>query len=154
LKSVLQQVLHCARQRQNLQGTRLWYPHDTGASKPALVIRLGCDVERSLAQVAGDAGVTCPRREEAPERPSNGPTRDAVFRHQTLSDAAFRSDLTPPPPLGHAMADTPVAGQRHEEGYGGTVRRVDFPVALARRRRSGRHHVGVPHVLEQVYITL
>jgi hypothetical protein len=63
LKSVLQKVLHCARQRQNLEGTRLWYPQDTGASKPALVIRLGCDVERSLAQVAGDAGMTCPRME-------------------------------------------------------------------------------------------
>jgi hypothetical protein len=130
LKSVLEKALHCARQRQNLDGTRLWYQQYTkpGEAKPALSLRLGCDLERQLAQVAGNAAMTCKRMEEARERQSNIPMRDIVFSNETLSQATSMSDLALRPKLGHAVQDADAAGKRHFEVYGGKHARTEPPL--------------------------
>jgi hypothetical protein len=130
LKAVLEKALHCARQRQNLDGSRLWYEQYTkpGESKPALSLRLGCDVQRQMAQVAGNAAMTCKRMEEARVRQSNIPTRDVVFSSETLSQATSMSDLALRPKLGHAVEDADVAGKRHFEIYGGKNSRNEPPL--------------------------
>jgi hypothetical protein len=88
LKSVLEKALHSARQRQNIDGVRLWHQQFTrGELKPTLSLRLGCDVERQVAQVAGNAAITCKRMEEARERQSNIPTRDLILNDHTLTTA-------------------------------------------------------------------
>lgn len=130
LKSVLEKALYCARQRQNLDGTRLWYQQYTkpGESKPALSLQLGCDVERQMAQVVGNAAMTCKRMEEARERQSNIPTRDVVFSDEALSQATSMSDLALRPKLGHAVEDADIAGKRHFEVYGGKNARNEPPL--------------------------
>ena len=130
IKSVLEKALHCARQRQNLDGSRLWYQQFTkpGEAKPALSLRLGCDVERQLALVAGNAAMTCKRMEEARERQSNVPKRDVVFSHATLSQATSMSDLALRPKLGHAMQDADLTGKRYFEIYGGKNTKNEPPL--------------------------
>lgn len=71
LKDVIQKALHCARQRQGIDGVRLWHEQVVAAAnpsssyKPPLAVRLGCDVSRQVALVESNAARTVCRMEEA-----------------------------------------------------------------------------------------
>jgi hypothetical protein len=156
LKSVLEKALYCARQRQNLDGIRLWHQQFApGASeKPALSLRLGCDVDRQVAQAAGNAAMTCKRMEEALERQSDVPTRYRVLNEETLASATSMSDLALRPKLGKAVAEADGEGKRSFEIYGGKesgeppfgrvpkiakLEVVDFQTGMNFTQRGRRH---------------
>jgi hypothetical protein len=121
LKGVLEKALHCARQRQNLDGIRLWHQQcvTDDDSKPALALRLGCDVSRQFAQASGNAAMTCKRMEEALERQSGVPGRDRKFTDETLTNATCMADLSLRPKLANGAEDADHNGKRCYEIYGG-----------------------------------
>jgi hypothetical protein len=155
IKSVLMKALHCARQRQNLDGIRIWHQQfASGDSKPTFSLRLGCDVERQIAQTEGNAAMTCKRMEEACERQSNVPTRDRILNNYTLSNATSMSDLALRPLLGNAVTTAELEGKRKFEIYGGKnceepplgrlskvakLEVIDFQTGMALSRRGRRH---------------
>jgi len=67
LKSLLEGAVSTARQRQNIDGTRLWYAQHSSSKYP-LNLRLGCDVKRQVALAQGNAAKTSQRLEEALSR--------------------------------------------------------------------------------------
>lgn len=107
VKQILQKALACARQRQNLDGIRLWHQQCTAAMKkqkylkelkaassssnnnppppgpppnpPPLSLRLGCDINRQVARTMGNAAMTCKRMEEALERQSKTDVGASTF---------------------------------------------------------------------------
>ena len=121
LKTVLEKGVHCARQRQNLDGIRLWHQHtsSTDTEKPALSLRLGCDVSRQLSQVAGNDAMTCKRMEEALERQSGVPSRARVLQDETLYEATSMGDLSLRPRLAKAVENAEYQGKRCFEMFGG-----------------------------------
>lgn len=143
LKSVLEKALHCARQRQNLDGVRLWHqqvmpnsvPDSTSASagasshnsssssssppQPPLSLRLGCDVSRQLARVAGNSALICKRMEEALERQEGVPARDRLLTTATMSHAQSMSDLALRPLLAKGVHDADLESKRRFEVLGG-----------------------------------
>lgn len=165
LKGVLEKAVHCARQRYNVDGIRLWHQQtalalkikatskdtsggnnstnkkdnttnnntdnsgsSTGSSiippQLPLVLRLGCDVPRQVAQAAGNAAMIVKRMEEALERQSIVRTTD-VFTKETetscLLQAQSMSDVALLPRLstkaGVDAAD--YCAKRSFEIYGG-----------------------------------
>jgi hypothetical protein len=134
LRVVLEKAIQCARQRQNLDGIRLWHQQSTHAikeknvaceedgkktHKPPLSLRLGCDVERQLAQVAGNSAMIVKRMEQALERQSGVPARARVLEGETLSQATSMSDLAMRPQLGKGVEMADRYGKRQFEVYGG-----------------------------------
>ena len=154
LKSVVMKALHCARQRQNLDGIRLW--HQQFASdddKPNLSLMLGCDVARQIAQAEGNAAMTCMRMEAANKRQSNIPARDRTLNEFSLVQATSMSDLSLRPHLETAEATAELEGKRRFEIYGGKLHEEpplgrlakvaklevsDFQSGMALSRRSRR----------------
>jgi hypothetical protein len=121
IKSILEKALHCARQRQNLDGVRLWYQQHSQVRKnpPELSLRIGCDVKRQIALAEGNAAMTCKRMEEALARQSNIPDRDRLLNEETLSKALSMSDIALRPKLGKAVEALDLSGKRSFEIYGG-----------------------------------
>jgi len=140
LKSVLEKALHCARQRQNLDGIRLWHQQvmpnsipdsssnasaGAGASssssppRPPLSLRLGCDVGRQLARVAGNSALICKRMEEALERQEGVPARHRMLTTETMSHAQSMSDLALRPLLAKGVHDADWESKRRFEVLGG-----------------------------------
>ncbi|KAL3932280.1 MAG: hypothetical protein SGBAC_010920 [Bacillariaceae sp.] len=122
LKDILQKAVHCARQRQNIDGVRLWHQQHVSAvhGKPAaLSLRLGCDVSRQVAQVAGNAALTCKRMEEALERKSGVPASDRILKDETLEEATSMGDLALKPQLARGPANAELQARRFFEEYGG-----------------------------------
>jgi hypothetical protein len=119
LKSVLEKALHCARQRQNIDGIRLWHQQLVPGTKPALSLRLGCDVSRQAAQAAGNAAMTCKRMEEALGRQSDVPAGDRVLDEKTMSNAKSMSDLALRPLLARGADGADYEAKRSFEIYGG-----------------------------------
>lgn len=121
IKSVLEKALHCARQRQNLDGIRLWYQQHSQVrtSPPELSLRIGCDVKRQIALAEGNAAMICKRMEEALARQSNIPDRDRLLNQETLSKAWSMSDIALMPKLGKAVEASDLSGKRSFEIYGG-----------------------------------
>jgi len=120
LKSVLEKALHCARQRQNLDGIRLWHQQSTpGAPQPPLTIRLGCDVSRQVARAAGNAAMTCKRMEEALERQSDLSSAQRTLSNDTLSGATSMAELSLKPKLARGAEDANYEAKRSFEIYGG-----------------------------------
>ena len=162
LKNVLEKALHCARQRQNLDGIRLWYEQQTTSTaqtKPALSLRLGCDVRRQVAQAAGNAAMTCKRMEEALERQSGVPQQDREFTSATLEQATSMADLSWRPRLSRAAPAAHYDAKRAFEIYGGKaagepplgrvpkkarLEMVDLEMGqhLGSSRAVGRHRAG------------
>lgn len=156
LRSVLEKALHCARQRQNLDGIRLWHQQfaPSASAKPALSIRLGCDVDRQVAQAAGNAAMTCKRMEEALERQSDVPSSDRALNDDTLVRASSMSDLALRPKMGKAVAEAEVEGKRNFDIYGGKeseeppfgrvpklakLEVIDFQTGMSFARPGGHH---------------
>ena len=122
LKGILEKAIHCARQRQNLDGIRLWHQQhssSTNTTKPALSLRLGCDVSRQVSQAAGNAALTCKRMEEALERQSGIPSRSRVLKDETLKEATSMGDLSLRPQLSKGVENADYQAKRSFETYGG-----------------------------------
>lgn len=133
LKGVLQKAVQCARQRQNLDGIRLWhqqYAFSKGVSstmnknvdkskKPPLALRLGCDVSRQAAQAQGNAAMTVKRMEEALERQSGIPMRVRELNTETLLEATSMGDLSWRPLLKKGVEKADREAKRSFEVYGG-----------------------------------
>jgi hypothetical protein len=119
LKSILEMALTAARQRENLDGIRLWHLQH-GPIKPPMSLRLGCDVRRQVTQVAGNAAKTVQRMEEALERQTNVPTqaRD-LTSDETLFQASSMSDLAIRPKLASASEQAELNAKRSFEVFGG-----------------------------------
>jgi hypothetical protein len=157
IRSVLEKALHCARQRQNLDGIRLWHQQYTAhtAEKPALSLRLGCDVERQVAQSIGNAAMTCKRMEEALERQSDIPEAYRAITDDSLKTASSMYELALLPKLGRAITDAEVEGKRNFDLYNGRnaheppfgrvpkmakIEVVDFQTGMNFVRPGRRHH--------------
>jgi len=119
LKSVLEKALHCSRQRQNLDGIRLWHQQLVPGSKPHLSVRLGCDVSRQIAQAAGNAAMTSKRMEEALERQTAVASKERVLDEDTLSKATSMSELALRPKLAKGAEDADYEAKRSFETFGG-----------------------------------
>jgi len=121
LKGILQKAVHCARQRQNVDGVRLWHQQHTAATQgkaAALSLRLGCDISRQLAQAAGSAATTCKRMEEALERQSHVPASTRILNDETLEGATSMGDLSLRPQLAKAVEGADLQARRSYELYG------------------------------------
>lgn len=115
LKDLLEKGLTCARQRQNIQGVRLWHLQH-GASKPPLSLRLGCEVHRQVAQSMGNAAKTVQRMEEAVDRSLKRPINDDP---NAWSEASSMADMALNAPLASAVEQADYQAKRSFEIYGG-----------------------------------
>ncbi len=142
LKGVLQKAVQCARQRQNLDGIRLWhqqYAFSKGISsvtssalskeskknadkskKPPLALRLGCDVSRQVAQAQGNAALTVKRMEEALDRQTGIPMRVRELNQDTMLEATSMGDLSWRPLLKKGAEKADIQAKRSFEVYGGS----------------------------------
>lgn len=121
LKGILAKALVCARQRQNLDGIRLWHQqHKTeeNSTPPALSLRLGCDVPRQAARAAANAAMTCKRMEQALER-QHVPTTNRTLNDETLLQATSMTDLALRPQLSKGVETADYTAKRSLETYGG-----------------------------------
>ena len=119
LKSILQRAITAARQRENLDGIRLWHLQH-GPTKPPMALRLGCDVNRQIAQTEGNAAKTVQRMEEALARQTHVPAKARELDNaETLYDASSMSDLALRPLLSSAAEEADENAKRSFEVYGG-----------------------------------
>jgi hypothetical protein len=141
LKGILEKAIQCARQRQNLDGIRLWHQQYAALStgkessssgkdkskdknadkrkKPPLSLRLGCDVSRQVSQSQGNAAMTVKRMEEALERQTGVPSRARVLMDETLLEATSMGDLAWRPLLKEGAQKAEYDAKRCYEIYGG-----------------------------------
>jgi len=143
LKGALQKAIQCARQRQNLDGIRLWhqqYMFSKGTTsvtasassskdsksksvdkskKPPLSLRLGCDVSRQVFQAHGNAALTVKRMEEALDRQVGIPMHVRQLNSETLLEATSMGDLSWRPPLKKGADKADTQAKRFFEIYGG-----------------------------------
>ena len=124
LKEVLQKAVHCARQRENLDGIRLWHQQVThrpssGGKKPPLSLRLGCNVSRQLAQAQGNAAMTVKRMEQALENQSDLPIQSRTLNESTLMELNSLQDASLRPRLRKAVEDADYQAKRSFEVFGG-----------------------------------
>ncbi|KAG7366802.1 hypothetical protein IV203_029472 [Nitzschia inconspicua] len=139
LRGVLEKAMQCARQRQNLDGIRLWHQQyalkeeeskpgeNTGDAqnpekskiRPPLQLRLGCDVSRQIAQAQGNAALTVKRMEEALERQPNVPSAARMLTPETLAHATSMNDLAWRPLLKEGAQKADFEAKRSFEIYGG-----------------------------------
>lgn len=121
LKGILQKAVRCARQRQNVDGIRLWHQQHAASEKnqPALSLRLGCDVSRQVAQAHGNAAMTCKRMEEALERQGGVPARSRILKGETLEEATSMADLSLRPELGKGVENADHQAKKLFETHGG-----------------------------------
>jgi histone H3/H4 len=122
LRGILQKAVHCARQRQNVDGVRLWHQQHTAAIQgkaSALSLRLGCDISRQVAQAAGSATITCKRMEETLERQSDIPASARILKDETLEGATSMGDLSLRPQLPKGVEGADLQAQRSYELHGG-----------------------------------
>lgn len=175
LRGVLEKAIQCARQRQNLDGVRLWHQQMAHAAeekkaeaasstdevekplkkeKPALSLRLGCDVERQEAQAFGNAAMTVKRMEQALARQSGVPSQARVLQGETLNEANSMSNLAMRPLLAKGVENADLHGKRQFEIYGGKdamepplgrvpkaakLEAVDFVMGSLMSESLGRH---------------
>ena len=121
LRGILEKAVYCARQRQNVDGIRLWHQQHTASedNKPSLSLRLGCDVSRQVAQVAGNSAMICKRMEEALERQSGVPSSARALEETTLEEATSMSDLALRPKLAKGVESADQQAREDFERYGG-----------------------------------
>jgi hypothetical protein len=119
LKSILQKSIVAARERENLDGIRLWHLQH-GPSKPPMSLRLGCDVNRQIAQAQGNAAKTVQRMEEALSRQTRVPAKARQLDNdETLYNATSMSDLALRPELANAVEEADANAKRSFQVYGG-----------------------------------
>mmetsp|Transcript_13661 Transcript_13661/g.20649 ORF Transcript_13661/g.20649 Transcript_13661/m.20649 type:complete len:311 (+) Transcript_13661:2-934(+) len=118
LKSLLEGAVQAARQRQNLDGIRIWHQQHNPAP-PHLSLRLGCDVRRQVALAAGNAARTAQRMEEALGREKRNDFLVELNNQKTLADASSIEDIARIPKLPDAASAADYAAKRSFEVYGG-----------------------------------
>lgn len=119
LKSILQKGLVAARQRENLEGIRLWHLQH-GRVKPPMSLRLGCDVNRQVAQAEGNAAKTVQRMEEALSRQPRVPAKARdLDNEETLYNASSMADLALRPKLLNAAEEADANAKRSFAVFGG-----------------------------------
>lgn len=116
IKQVLEKALQCARQRENLEGIRLWHMQHS-SSKPPIGLRLGCDVSRQVALAAGNAARTVQRMEEALQR--NPAEKRDLSDPEVLSEATSMNDLACRPKLATGAESASYQAKRCFEISGG-----------------------------------
>ena len=143
IKTLLEGAINMSRQRMNLDGIRLWHIQQSAAAmngtetastsnllspgmqsittpKPALTLRLGCDVSRQHALAQGNAAKVCKRMEEALLRNRNdGNKRRTLDEKLTLNEADSMDALAKVPKLRGAAAKADLNAKRSFEVYGG-----------------------------------
>lgn len=122
LKGILQKAVHCARQRQNVDGVRLWHQQHTAAiqgNAATLSLRLGCDISRQVAQAAGNAAMTCKRMEEVLERQSDVPASARILKDEALEKATSMGELSLRPQLAKGVEGADLQARRSFEIYEG-----------------------------------
>lgn len=121
LRSVLEKAIHCARQRHNVDGIRLWHQQCVAYVKKEetpLSLRLGCDVRRQFAQMTGNAAMTSKRMEQALERQSLA-CQERRITEDTIQHSTSMGDLSLKPPLLRGADQADYHGKRSFEIYGG-----------------------------------
>ena len=119
VRSLLEGSINQARQRQNLDGVRLWYQQHNGATKAPLCLRLGCDVKRQEALATGNAAMTVKRMEEALDRQKLPQNERNLNSNETLYKATSMSDLAKRPRLARAPERAEFDAKRSFEEYSG-----------------------------------
>ncbi|KAL7566978.1 hypothetical protein ACA910_019908 [Epithemia clementina (nom. ined.)] len=124
LRQVLEKAVHCARQRENVDGIRLWHQQVTyrpseGKNPPPLSLRLGCNVRRQVAQAQGNAAMTVKRMEEALENQTDLPVASRTLNQSTLRQLTSLNDAALRPRLSKAVEDADYQAKRSFEVYGG-----------------------------------
>lgn len=156
LRSILEKAIYCARQRQNVDGIRLWHTQvmsavnsnsnsssgssknssrdkdrdDNGSKneKPPLTLRLGCDVSRQVARTAANAALINQRMEEALERQTDVPSRKRTLDDETLEHATSMSEIALLPRMGRAVDHAEVEAARANEIAGGKLATTEPPL--------------------------
>mmetsp|Transcript_15379 Transcript_15379/g.35203 ORF Transcript_15379/g.35203 Transcript_15379/m.35203 type:complete len:882 (+) Transcript_15379:57-2702(+) len=139
LRDILKKAVHCARQRQNVDGIRLWHQQMThkptlnrssstsnnngdnsnsNNNKKPLSLRLGCDVRRQVAQAQGNAAMTVKRLEEALER-QDIPKASRTLNQETMSQMTSMADAASRPRLNRAVEAAELDSKRSFAVYGG-----------------------------------
>jgi len=119
LKSLLEGAVTAARQRQNIDGIRLWHmqhAHVAGTKPPPLSLRLGCDVNRQVALVDGNAAKTVRRMEQALSR---NVRRMNLDDDNVLYNAATMEELSKGPVVEKAVEKADHDAKRSFEVFGG-----------------------------------
>jgi hypothetical protein len=119
VRSLLEGSINQARQRQNLDGVRLWYAQHNGTTKAPLCLRLGCDVKRQEALAAANAAMTVKRMEEALGRQKLPQSERNLNSNETLYKATSMSDLAKRPRLARAPERAEFDAKRSFEQYSG-----------------------------------
>ena len=143
LQSILEKAIYCARQRQNVDGIRLWHSQvmsanasssnggkngskgdkDSSSNKedepPSLSLRLGCDVQRQVARGEANAALINKRMEEALERQNDLSPRKRVLDEDTLEEATSMSEIALRPRLARGVDDAEIQAARANEIVGG-----------------------------------
>lgn len=119
LKNVLEKAVHCARQRQNVSGIRLWHQQMSSKTPPPLQLQLGCDVTRQVARALGNAALTCKRMEEALERQTHVPAKDRTLNDVTMNASINMSELALRPKLANGAQEADSEAKRNFETFGG-----------------------------------
>ncbi|GKY91875.1 hypothetical protein MPSEU_000159100 [Mayamaea pseudoterrestris] len=126
LKQILEKAIYCSRQRQNLDGIRLYYNQCTKKEPQPLSLRLGCDVRRQWARTSGNAALVCKRMEEALERQEHVPHSARVLNQETLCHVESMSTLALRAKLANGAEDADREAKRCFEVYGGKDAREVF----------------------------
>jgi hypothetical protein len=122
LRTILQGAMHAASQRLNVDGIRLWHSQHQAADKGAkqdsipFSLRLGCDVQRQVAMVQGNAAKTCQRMEEALSRSSKS---NGDIDYDVLCNTSSMMELSKIPVIPSAAAKAEEYAKRSFEVYGG-----------------------------------
>ena len=119
LKSVIEKAVYCARQRQNIDGIRLWHQQMVPGPQP-LLIRLGCNTERQLARTLTNAAQTAKRMESALKN-QNIPKHEQQVNDETMVESSSMSDLALRPPLEKGVEDLEATAKRYLELTEGTL---------------------------------
>ena len=132
LKSLLEGAVNAARNRQNLDGVRLWHKQHTASAgagqspqqqvngdNAPLCLRLGCDVRRQVALAEGNAAKTVQRMEEALYRQVEGRPNSSLRDDGVLYSATCMSDLSKRPRLSSAASRADHDAKRCFEIFGG-----------------------------------
>eukprot|EP00546_Thalassionema_frauenfeldii_P013348 CAMPEP_0178909154 /NCGR_PEP_ID=MMETSP0786-20121207/8336_1 /TAXON_ID=186022 /ORGANISM="Thalassionema frauenfeldii, Strain CCMP 1798" /LENGTH=632 /DNA_ID=CAMNT_0020581167 /DNA_START=121 /DNA_END=2019 /DNA_ORIENTATION=+ len=122
IKDIFSKALECARQRENLQGIRLWHMQhstktDGNNESPPMGLRLGCDVSRQVALAEGNAALTVKRMEEALKRRKRNGTAEDVEDY--MSNATSMGDLACFPKLASSVEKADYHAKRCFEVSGG-----------------------------------
>mmetsp|Transcript_12253 Transcript_12253/g.35557 ORF Transcript_12253/g.35557 Transcript_12253/m.35557 type:complete len:397 (-) Transcript_12253:26-1216(-) len=128
VREILEKAIFCARQRQNIDGIRLWHEQHVKSkddddkkepSPPPLSLRIGCDVSRQVARATGNATLTCKRMEEALVRQSGLPASARVLNEKTFKEVGSMSELAMRPKLLNGIDNADLSAKRTFEVYGG-----------------------------------